>query len=127
MSGKSVAERLLSKKGYKVYVIDPPPGYMVTIQAQAREANISDKRVPAPDLIQLFVSSDAELRKKLPLTKGLLSPQVVLWVAYPKGTSKLRADLNRDTIRAYAEGIGLEAVSLIAIDDVWSALRLKLR
>jgi len=37
-----------------------------------------------------------------------------------------KADINRDSIRQYAETLNLQTVSLIAIDDVWSALRLKL-
>jgi ribosomal protein L25 (general stress protein Ctc) len=49
----------------------------------------------------------------------------VLWVSYPKGASKANADINRDTIRKYAQTLGLTTVSLIAVDDVWSALRLK--
>ncbi len=49
----------------------------------------------------------------------------MLWVTYPKGTSKVKADINRDIIREYARTIGLEAVALVSVDDTWSALRLK--
>jgi len=35
-------------------------------------------------------------------------------------------DVNRDTIRRYAEGFGYKAVAMVSIDDTWSALRLKL-
>jgi hypothetical protein len=49
----------------------------------------------------------------------------MLWVTYPKGTSKAKVDVNRDSLREYDLTIGLQAVSLLAIDDVWSALRLK--
>jgi hypothetical protein len=37
----------------------------------------------------------------------------------------LAADLSRDVIRALAPGHGLDTVSQIAIDEDWSALRLK--
>jgi hypothetical protein len=49
----------------------------------------------------------------------------ILWVAYPKLTSKLAADLSRDVIHKLAPKHGLDTVSQIAIDDDWSALRLK--
>jgi hypothetical protein len=57
--------------------------------------------------------------------KERLEPKGALWVAYVKGTSKLRSDLHRDTIREYGDSIGLTSVAMIAIDDDWSALRLK--
>ena len=44
---------------------------------------------------------------------------------YPKLTSDLAGDLNRDAIRKWAPSQGLDTVSQIAIDDDWSALRLK--
>jgi hypothetical protein len=47
-------------------------------------------------------------------------------VAYVKGSSKLRSDLHRDTIREYGESIGLTSVAMISIDEDWSALRLKI-
>jgi hypothetical protein len=125
MPGKTVAEKLLIKSGRRVYLIDAPSGYTERLQAECPDASISEKKITTPDMIQIFVSSGAELKKKLPSAKRLLSPGTALWVSYPKGTSKAHADVNRDTIRKYAETIGLATVSLIAIDDIWSALRLK--
>jgi hypothetical protein len=49
----------------------------------------------------------------------------ILWVAYPKSSSELAADLSRDVIHALALRYGLDTVSQIAIDEDWSALRLK--
>jgi hypothetical protein len=49
----------------------------------------------------------------------------VLWVSYFKGTAKTKTDINRDSLHAYARSIGLEGVSLISIDDDWSAMRFK--
>jgi hypothetical protein len=49
----------------------------------------------------------------------------MLWVSYHKGTSKVKTDINRDTINAYANSLCLQGVAIISIDDDWSALRLK--
>ena len=49
-----------------------------------------------------------------------------LWVAYPKGTSKkYKSDYNRDTGNALMEKHGWEGVSLVALDEDWSAMRFK--
>ena|SRR5450631_3468746 len=61
------------------------------------------------------------------LKKGLkeIEPDSVLWFAYPKGTSKVKTDINRDTIRVTGEEYGITTVTAISIDDTWSALRFR--
>lgn len=61
------------------------------------------------------------------LNNGLkkVEPDSVLWFAYPKGTSKIRTDINRDTIRVTGEGFGITTVTAISINDTWSALRFR--
>jgi hypothetical protein len=49
----------------------------------------------------------------------------MIWVTYPKGTSKIKSDINRDSIWKYAQTIGLEAVAIFSVDGDWSALRPK--
>ena len=66
-----------------------------------------------------------DLEEQLPRLKPLLAPKGLLWVTYHKGTSKQKSDINRDSIAAYALTIGLQAVAMIAVDEDWSALRLK--
>jgi hypothetical protein len=125
MAGKTVSEKLLIKGGYKVCLINPPQGYAAALRVECPKAVIIAKEVPAADFIQLFVTSDAELKGTLPALKERLPAKGLLWVTYPKGSSKIRTDINRDTIREYARSVGLQTVSLIAVDEVWSALRLK--
>ena len=57
--------------------------------------------------------------------KPLLVKNGILWVTYPKGSAKAKIDVNRDSIREYAQTLGLQAVSLVAVDEKWSALWLK--
>ena len=76
-------------------------------------------------MVVFFATSKAELEAKLPGVLAKLQPTAILWVAYVKQTSALAKDLNRDVIREWAPSLGLDTVSQIAIDDDWSALRLK--
>ena len=78
------------------------------------------------DAIQVFISNREELEARLPQLKDVLAPKGMLWVTYHKGTSKVKTDINRDTINAYAHTIGLDGVAMVSIDDDWSAMRLKL-
>ena len=125
MSDKSIAEKLLIKPGRTVLFVNAPPGYRTRIGALPPNTAIL-KAVGAPaDVIQVFVKSRAELEAELPKLKRALAPNGLLWVTYAKGTSKLKGDINRDSIAAYAHTIGMEGVAMISIDDDWSALRLK--
>jgi hypothetical protein len=49
----------------------------------------------------------------------------VLWFAYPKGTSKIKTDIHRDTIRITGEKYNITTVAAISINDTWSALRFR--
>jgi hypothetical protein len=76
--------------------------------------------------ILTFVKSLAEgekLAKRLPKH---LDEKTVVWVAYPKGTSKkYKSDYNRDTGHALMARHGLDGVSLVSLGDDWSAMRFK--
>ena len=50
----------------------------------------------------------------------------VLWVAYPKGTSKkYSCEFNRDTGWDILGAAGFEPVRQVAIDEDWSSLRFR--
>jgi len=120
MSQKPIAQKLLVKNGYKVLIVGSPTDYLEKLTGT--EATIfTDPSEQLFDLIQLFVSKKKDLENQLPKLKSLIKEKGLFWVTYPKG----RAEINRDSIREYAATIGLQAVSLVAVDETWSALRLK--
>jgi hypothetical protein len=125
MPDKSIAQKLFVKPGDKVLMVDPPKGYLAQMGELPKGATLlSDSSSPV-EVIQLFIANRVELETQLPRMKVLLAPKGMMWVTYHKGTSRVKTDINRDTINAYAHSIGLEGVAMISIDDDWSALRLK--
>jgi hypothetical protein len=75
-----------------------------------------------------FVKSLVEGEKLAKRIGKSLEEGVVLWVAYPKGTSKkYKSDYNRDTGNALMAKHGLDGVSLVSLDDDWSAMRFKVK
>jgi len=76
------------------------------------------------DFIQTFATRRETVIAEGPKLRHALKPNGLLWVSYPKGKS-MPTDLNRDILRVALGEVGLEAVSLVAIDEVWSALRAK--
>jgi hypothetical protein len=50
----------------------------------------------------------------------------LIWIAYPKGTSKkYRCEFNRDTGWTVLTAGGFDTVRMVAIDEDWSALRFR--
>jgi hypothetical protein len=60
----------------------------------------------------------ARYAEQLPVASGARA----VWVVYPKGG---RADVNRDVVAGEARAYGWRGVSNIAVDDTWSAVRVR--
>jgi hypothetical protein len=73
----------------------------------------------------VFINNNSEYLDFLKNNLIYIETDSVLWFAYPKGTSKIKTDINRDTIRATGEEFGITTVTAISIDDIWSALRFR--
>ena len=126
MSNKSIAQKLFIKPGIKFLLVNPPEGYLSQMGELPEGIIMLSDSSCLVDAIQVFVSNRAEMETQLPKLKQVLAPKGMLWVSYYKGTSKVKTDINRDTIYTYAHTIGLEGVGLFSIDGNWSAMRLKL-
>ena len=82
---------------------------------------------PKSPYILAFALSQAQAKKAATTAKKSLEEGGMFWLAYPKGTSKKykKPDLNRDSAHELLQGLGFDGVSLVAIDDDWSAMRFK--
>ena len=54
-----------------------------------------------------------------------VTPDSLLWIAYPKGSSKIKTNINRDSVRETAEKYQIATVTAVSINDIWSALRFR--
>ena len=72
--------------------------------------------------VHWFVLNKAQLEKEMSKVMKLVKPNIVLWVYYPKGTSKIQTDLTRDKgwDSLLAQTTKLTWISLISFDDTWS-------
>ena len=125
LSTKSIPEKLQMKAGRLVAIINKPSGYDQLLGKLPSGVGVVDASAKNIDVIQLFVESKEELERDLPKMRKAVANKGMIWVTYPKGTSSKKSDINRDSIAEYAASIGLEAVAIVAIDNDWSALRLK--
>ncbi|MER3499246.1 MAG: hypothetical protein C4308_11750 [Chitinophagaceae bacterium] len=74
------------------------------------------------DQVHWFVLNKAQLEKEMSKVMKLIKPDVIVWIYYPTGSSKLQTDLTRDKgwDCLMAEIDKLTWLSLISFDDNWS-------
>src|ERR1700748_1917296 len=101
MSDRPVAKRLQSKGARRLAVIGASAALEKTVGAAKARADL----VKA-DVVLLFAPNRADFDTKLPGVLKQMPPAAILWVAYPKLSSKLAADLSRDIIHALAPDHG---------------------
>lgn len=74
-----------------------------------------------------FVRNRAELAEAATSVAATYRPGGHLWIAYPKKSGSIRSDLTRDHGWEPIAALGLLAVTQVAIDQNWSALRFRCR
>ena len=77
------------------------------------------------DFALVFAVNQTQLNNIMREVFTALHSESKLWIAYPKQTSKIVSDLNRDCSWEIFSQNSYEGVSLVALDHVWSAMRFK--
>jgi hypothetical protein len=78
------------------------------------------------DFALAFVTKQKDLDDVSAKLAKAAQGDAILWVAYPKGTSKnYTCDFNRDSGWTVLGQAGFEGVRMVAIDADWSALRFR--
>ena len=124
-SKKSLPAKLVIKEDYRVIFLQAPEGYQSLLSPLPEGVNISTDVHPDADIIQVFLMNREEMEHQLESLTKNLRPDGWLWVSYPKGSSKVPTDINRDSIWEYGKELGFKAVHQISIDDTWSSMRFR--
>ncbi len=120
----SLAQKLQIKSG-KLIVINAPKGYAEQLAQGLPDLTVSTRAAGQAGAVLLFVNSLAEAEQRTPKAGQLVKPGGMLWIAYAKGTSQVKTDVNRDKLWGAVQPLGWQPVRQIALDEVWSAMRFK--
>ncbi len=77
------------------------------------------------DFALVFAVNETQLNNILKEVLPALDEDGKLWIAYPKTTSKIVSDLNRDCSWKMLNQNGFESEYQVTLDHVWTALRFK--
>jgi hypothetical protein len=109
----------LHVKGGTVLLANAPSG--IAEMFDGSPATLTKKASNRTDTVLLFAKDEAEVRAKLPPILDAIGPLAHIWIAYRKGDQSL----HRDTLVSLAREHGLQGVALVAVNETWSALRVK--
>jgi len=117
----SISDKLKIKPKYTLLTLNAPPEFKKGLDGLPAGVKITDSGKDYGQ-VHWFVFNRAQLEKEMSKVMKLVKPEVVVWVYYPKGTSKVQTDLTRDKgwDCLLAEGDKLTWISLISFDDTWS-------
>jgi hypothetical protein len=122
MPESPLAKKLKLKSGLKAAVINAPENYVDTLKHDTAMSPTLNGKF---DWIQIFVKSKAELDALAPKASRALRPESMLWISFPKGTSKIQTDLTRDKGWEVLQGLDLKWITLISVNETWSAFALR--
>ena len=83
-----------------------------------------DKKVKSGNTL-IFINNEKEYITFLNKNLDKIESDSVLWFAYPKGTSGVKTDVNRDSLWEIGEEYGITSVAASSINEIWSALRFR--
>ncbi len=120
---RSLVEKLGIKPNTSVAFLNAPAIYQILIEQLPDGVDQRNGLQPKTDFIQFFTKDKAELEQIFPRLKEALDHSGMLWISWPKKTSKISTDLDENRIMQIGLENGLVDVKVISIDEIWSGLK----
>ena len=131
MAKTSLGKKLRIQPHQRILILNAPPGYTEALGTLPEGVEMADVPngacVPEGsfDFVHLFVKNLAELERLGPVAIEAVTYDGLLWMSYPKQSSRVETDLTRDKGWDVMAHAGLRPVTQVAVDDTWSALRFR--
>ncbi|EQA63607.1 hypothetical protein LEP1GSC062_2554 [Leptospira alexanderi serovar Manhao 3 str. L 60] len=122
-SNKSLGDKLGLKAGMKVFFEDLPEDVRKELKDHLADVEISKTLKDSLDYLHVFVKESEKLRKRFPKLVEHLSEKGMIWISWPKGSSKVPTDLNENIVRNIGLELGIVDVKVCAVSDIWSGLK----
>lgn len=119
MADSSLARKMKRKPEGRAALVGAPAGYEAASfpGIEPAASSLSGRF----DWVQIFVQNKAQLDKLAPKAVKALRPDSILWISFPKGSSKLQTDLTRDQGWEIMQSLDLKWLTLISVNETWSA------
>jgi hypothetical protein len=125
MAINALAKKMHLKPGYRARVLNAPDGHGRLLEPLPDGVELLAGKAKDVDWVLLFVHDSKELKRHAAGAVQSLKPEGLLWIAYPKKTSKIATDLTRDEGWSVMADVDMEICSMVAVDATWSCARFR--
>lgn len=125
--GASLTKKLGIRTGQRVVLLNEPRSFKRSLGSLAGELTIRRQLRGKADTIVLFLTSQAELHRRLPAAIRCMADGASLWIAWPKRASGVQSDLSQAIVRKSGLDVGIVDYRIASIDEIWSGLRFAIR
>ena len=117
----SISQKLRIKGKDTLLTINAPPDFKKDLTDLPAGVKITESTKDY-DQVHWFVLTKKQLEKEMSKIMKLVKDDVIVWVYFPKGSSKIQTDLTRDKgwDCLLSEGDKLIWITLISFNDTWS-------
>ena len=126
-SGTPLSKKLGFREGTTLFLVNAPKDYLKLVSPLPAGVKALNAMTAEIDIVHIFSTKVVELEKALQSAIDQLKDDGMIWVSWPKKTSKVASEVSENTIRALALPLGLVDVKVCAVDSVWSGLKLVIR
>jgi hypothetical protein len=126
-SSTPLVKKLGIKPDAKIHIVNAPPAYFDWIFPLPENVDIKAKASAELDFIHVFVKDKKTFEQEFRKAQKNLKSDGMLWISWPKKSSKLETDLDENIIRNFGLKEGLVDVKVCAVDDTWSGLKFVVR
>jgi hypothetical protein len=126
-SGTPLARKLGIKPESVVGLLDAPAGFEGLLAPLPGGVTLRRRARGRLDVIVLFATELAVLRRRFDAAEAALDTDGGLWVAWPKRAAKVATDLDFDWVQRLGLERGLVDNKICALDEMWSGLRFVVR
>ena len=125
MSFSPLAKRLRLHTAGNALVLNAPEGHEQALGELPEGMGLDTEISGEYEFAHLFADNREQLEAHIDAMLASLQEEAVFWISYPKGSSGVDTDLNRDKLREALTAKGIRPVAQVSVDKVWSAMRFR--
>lgn len=122
-----LSKKLGIKPDFLIHLINEPDNYYELVSPLPEKVTVVKGLSSELDMIHLFTKERDELETQIPILMQKIKQAGMIWVSWPKKSSKVPTDVTEDVIREVILPLGLVDVKVCAIDATWSGLKVVIR
>ncbi len=118
-----LAKKLGIKDGFKLKIVNQPSYYFKLFQDLPVEIEIVTDISIKKDFIHYFAKTTEALQNDIDQLHEEIVQNGIIWISWPKKSSKVETDLSGTIVRQIGLKSGLVDIKVCAVDEIWSGLK----